>query len=63
MILSKPIGYHTAEYMSKLGYSEDDIKRLEDEGAIKCWHGKEVPDKIYKSRRQEAGVAPCVWEQ
>ena len=40
-----------------------DIKRLEEEGAIKCWHGKEVPDKIYKSRRQEAGEAPCVWEQ
>ena len=63
MILSKPLGYHTAEYMSKLGYSDEDIARLEEEGAIKCWHGPEVPDKIFKSRRQLAGEAPCMWEK
>ena len=63
MILAKPLGYHTAEYMGKLGYDDDQIKSLEDKGAIVCWHGQEVPDKIFKSRRQEAGEAPCAWEK
>lgn len=63
MILSKPLGYHTAEYMHKLGYDDEQIKNFEDEGAIKCWHGEEIPDHIFKSRRQEKGEAPCVWEE
>ncbi|MGI6590508.1 MAG: CaiB/BaiF CoA transferase family protein [Eggerthellaceae bacterium] len=63
MILSKPLGYHTAEYMHKLGYDDNQIKKFEDEGAIVCWHGPEIPDRIFKSRRQEAGQAPCKWEE
>ena len=62
MILSKPLGYHTAEYMHKLGYNDEQIKKLEDDGAIVCWHGEEIPDKIFKSRRQNAGEAECAWE-
>ena len=63
MILSKPLGYHTAEYMSKIGYNDEQIKQMEDEGAIVCWHGEEIPDKIFKSRRQNAGEAECAWEK
>ncbi|MGI6535650.1 MAG: CaiB/BaiF CoA transferase family protein [Eggerthellaceae bacterium] len=63
MILSKPLGYHTAEYMHKLGYNDEQIKQMEDEGAIVCWHGEEIPDKIFKSRRQNAGEAECAWEK
>ena len=63
MILSKPLGYHTAEYMGKIGFSDDQIKQMEDEGAIVCWHGEEIPDKIFKSRRQNAGEAECAWEK
>ena len=63
MILSKPLGYHTAEYMSKIGYNDEQIKQMEDEGAIVCWHGEEIPDKIFKSRRQNAGEEECAWEK
>ena len=34
--ISKPIGYHTHEYMLRYGYSEADIARLEASGAVKC---------------------------
>ena len=61
IILSKPIGYHTAEYLKKYGYSDDEIAKLEEEGAVKCYHGEELPDVIFKSKRQEAGEAPCNW--
>ena len=61
MILSKPVGYHTAEYLTKLGYSDDKIAALEEKGAVKVYHGEEVPDRIFKSQRQEAGEAPCHW--
>ena len=63
MILSKPLGYHTAEYMHKLGYNDEQIKKLEDDGAIVCWHGEEIPDTIFKSRRQNAGEEECAWEK
>ena len=61
VILSKPIGYHTAEIMGKLGYTDEQIAKAEADGAIKCWHGEEVPDTIFKSERQEKGEAPCNW--
>ena len=61
MILSKPVGYHTAEYLTKLGYSDDEIAALEEKGAVKVYHGEEVPDRIFMSQRQEAGEAPCQW--
>jgi crotonobetainyl-CoA:carnitine CoA-transferase CaiB-like acyl-CoA transferase len=61
VILSKPLGYHTAEYLRRLGYSAAQIEHLEDVGAVKCWHGHEVPDRIFVSRRQEDGEAECRW--
>ena len=61
IILSKPIGYHTNEILVDLGYSADEIAAMEEKDAIKCWHGKELPDIIFKSKRQEAGEAPCNW--
>lgn len=61
IILSKPIGYHTTEIMEKLGYTDEQIAKAEEDGAIKCWHGKEVPDTIFKSERQVKGEAPCNW--
>lgn len=61
IILSKPIGYHTAEIMENLGYTKEQITEMEDKGGIKCWHGKEIPDTIFKSKRQENGEAPCNW--
>ncbi|MDO5043054.1 MAG: CoA transferase, partial [Slackia sp.] len=61
VILSKPIGYHTAEIMKNLGYDDEKIAAMEESGGIKCWHGKELPDTIFKSKRQEAGEAACNW--
>ncbi len=61
IILSKPVGYHTAEFLQKLGYSDEHIKELEDKEAIKCWHGKEVPDTIFSSERQNKGEALRTW--
>lgn len=61
VILSKPIGYHTAEIMKNLGYDDEKIASMEESGGIKCWHGKEIPDIIFKSKRQEAGEAACNW--
>ncbi len=62
MILSKPIGYHTAEYLNNLGYTDDQIAQLEKDGAVKCYHGPEVPDTIFISERQAAGDAECTWK-
>ena len=61
IILSKPIGYHTAEYLEHYGYTPEQIAELEEKGAVKCYHGEEVPDVIFKSERQEKGEAPCNW--
>jgi crotonobetainyl-CoA:carnitine CoA-transferase CaiB-like acyl-CoA transferase len=61
VVLSKPLGHDTAEYLERLGYAPADIARLEDEGAVKCWHGARIPDRIFTSRRQQAGEAECCW--
>lgn len=61
VILSKPIGYHTAEIMKGLGYTDEKIAELDEKGGIKCWHGEECPDTIFVSKRQENGDAPCNW--
>lgn len=61
IVLSKPIGYHTAEVLGNLGYTEEQIRAMDESGAVKCWHGEELPDVIFKSKRQEAGDAPCNW--
>jgi crotonobetainyl-CoA:carnitine CoA-transferase CaiB-like acyl-CoA transferase len=63
VLLSKPIGYHTAEYLSRLGYTAAQIEALERDGAVKCWHGPEIPDRVFKSSRQTAGQAECPWER
>jgi crotonobetainyl-CoA:carnitine CoA-transferase CaiB-like acyl-CoA transferase len=52
IVLSKPIGYHTVECLRKQGYHEDRIAELEADGAIKCYHGKEVADPIFWSQRK-----------
>ncbi len=61
LILSKPIGYHTAKYLRDLGYTDEEIDELEQGGAIKCWHGAEVPDTVFTSKRQASGEAKCCW--
>lgn len=44
---SKPIGYDTAKYMLKCGYSEDDVRRFVESGAIKAYEGVELEfDKL-----------------
>ena len=57
IILSKPLGYHTREYLEKFGYTAAEIDKLEAEGAVKCWHGEDVPDRVFVSRRQATGHA------
>lgn len=44
--LAKPTGYHTYGYLRHLGYSELQIKELEEKGAIKCWHGPEIEEVV-----------------
>ena len=62
VILAKPVGYHTKEIMQKYGYTDAEISRIEDEGGVGIYHGEPIPDTIFKSQRQEAGEAPCTWE-
>lgn len=38
--MSKPIGHDTRAYLLKYGYSEEDVARLEAEGAVKCFKGE-----------------------
>ena len=59
VVLSKPIGYHTAEYLQKYGYTDEQIAELEANGAVKCYHGEEVPDVVFKSQRQVEGKVEC----
>jgi crotonobetainyl-CoA:carnitine CoA-transferase CaiB-like acyl-CoA transferase len=59
VILSKPIGYNTREYLDRLGYSSDRIAELVKDGVVRCWQGKEVPDRVFRSGRQESGEAEC----
>jgi len=61
MILSKPLGYHTSEYLEKLGYTPEQVEELEASGAVRCWHGEDVPDRVFASRRQVAGEAERRW--
>jgi crotonobetainyl-CoA:carnitine CoA-transferase CaiB-like acyl-CoA transferase len=58
IILSKPLGYHTREYLERFGYTAEQIGELEAEGAVRCWAGESIPDRVFLSRRQlseEAG--------
>lgn len=61
IILSKPIGYHTAEFMKEYGYSDDQIKAMDEEGAVVVYKGEPIEDRIFVSKRQAAGEAPCNW--
>lgn len=56
MILSKPIGYHTEVYLTKLGYSAEQIAALEESGAVQAWKGETVPDRIFRSKRDNAAA-------
>lgn len=47
MWTSKPIGYDTSEYMLKYGYSEEDVKRMVETGAVKQYIGEKLSfDKL-----------------
>lgn len=62
IVLAKPTGYHTERYLKSRGYSDEDIARLEESGAIRCWHGEDLDDvPVLVSKRQAAGEAPCNW--
>lgn len=61
LVLSKPKGYHTREYLLALGYDDAQIAALESAGAVTCWHGEQVPDRVFSSRRQESGAAERRW--
>ena len=50
-----------AEKKLGLAITDEQIAELEEKGAVKCYHGEEVPDVIFKSERQEKGEAPCNW--
>ena len=58
IILSKPIGYHTAEYLEQYGYTPEQIAELEEKGAVKCYHGEEVPDTDLQVRAPGEGRGP-----
>ena len=61
VILSKPIGYHTAEIMKDYGYTDDQIKAMDEDGAVVVYKGEEIEDRIFVSKRQAEGAAPCNW--
>lgn len=66
LILGKPQGYHTARFLKAKGYTDEQIKKLEDEGAIKCWHGENLDEDVVpvlKAKRQVNGEEPCWWEE
>ena len=48
--------------MKKYGYTDEEIYKIEKEGGVGIYHGEPIPDTIFKSQRQEAGEAPCTWE-
>ena len=50
-----------AEQALGLDITDEQIAEMEAAGAVKCYHGEEVPDVIFKSERQLAGEAPCNW--
>lgn len=58
IILSKPIGYHTAEYLEQYGYTPEQIAELEEKGAVKCYHGEEVPGYDLQVRAPGEGRGP-----
>lgn len=53
IVLSKPIGYDTEWYLSKLGYTAEQIADLEASGAVKAWKGPQLPNPIFLSKRQQ----------
>ena len=63
VILAKPIGYHTQRYLvEEKGYTPEQVADLEEKGAIKCWHGKNLDDiPVLISKRQANGQAAMNW--
>lgn len=45
---SRPIGYDTARIMKEYGYTDDDVKRMTEEGAVKCYNGPELPESVFE---------------
>ena len=45
---SRPIGYDTARIMKEYGYTDDDVKRMTEEGAVKCYDGPELPESVFE---------------
>lgn len=43
---SRPIGADTRKVMEEYGYSPEEITRLEQEGAVKCYDGPPMPDSV-----------------
>lgn len=43
---SRPIGADTRKVMEEYGYSQEEITRLEQEGAVKCYDGPPLPDSV-----------------
>lgn len=41
---SKPIGYHTKDYMLKYGYTPAEVERMTAENSVKCYTGEPVKD-------------------
>jgi len=51
---SKPIGYDTKKYMKQYGYSDADINRMINEGAVKAYEGEELTfDKLPDTSAKE----------
>ena len=61
VVLSNPIGYHTAEFMHDYGYSDEEIAKIAEDGGVVVYDGPEIEDRIFVSKRQAAGEAPCNW--
>ncbi len=45
---SRPVGYETARVMAEYGYAPEEIKALNQEGAVLCYDGPELPESVFK---------------
>jgi crotonobetainyl-CoA:carnitine CoA-transferase CaiB-like acyl-CoA transferase len=48
---SRPIGYDTARVMAEHGYSEQDVRKLSEQGAVKCYDGPPLPQSVVTPSR------------
>lgn len=47
--------------MKEFGYTDDQIKAMDEEGAVVVYKGEPIEDRIFVSKRQAEGEAPCNW--